>query len=598
MTGTPPWVTRRLAGAVVAIAVAAASFAFHANAFPFAGDEPSYLLYATSLGRGWGVDLRTASAPEHTAWIAPGPVGNHAEVWRPGGPVASWHGIGLPLLLAPFASRVPPLGIRAVMIVITAALAYHLLALIRTTTGAPPTVAGTAVVAIMAAPPVIFHSALVYPEILAGLLLVIALRCLASARPATTRLLGASVTAALLPWFNMRYGTLTIGVGLLILGCAYAATAPQPRVMQRLAATLSLISVPAIAGLLILAGLVAFNLHLYGGVLPGSHPDASYYTLRNVYVYGIGGLIGFPLGIIPFSPILAVALVSVPWASRWIGRKATAGAAGVALIYWAFNGYFGSGGLTLPGRYFVSIVPLLAVPLAVVILRGQRAARLALAITLVLTTWSSVTSAAHLPELYTAERRHVQPFGLTESLWPLAIDETLDDFTTVSSEAPDFGSQVGTVEQMNGIRYMVAREGRETPGFLSFGPFTRLRRGRYEAEFELIMEAGRPVPPARLQAAEYGGEVIAAVPVTFPDAGSRRTVERIVFDKPDWLEVGLQVVYAGEGTLGVRKMSARLVEPFPQPTPEQDAWKAGLWIAGLTVASIVWKRRDRRHDNR
>jgi hypothetical protein len=589
MSKARQWLTCRFAGAALAAAVFAASFAFRDAELGFAGDEPSYLLYATSLGRGWGVDLQRASLVENRTWISSWILETHAQVWRPGGPVASWHGIGLPLVLAPLAGRVPQLVIRLFMIGITSVLAYHLLALVRRTTGAPVLVACGAVLAIMASPPVIFHASLVYPETLAGLLVVIALRCLTSERPVRARLLGASISAALLPWLNARYGTLTIGLGVLIVGCAYTAVA-RPHLLQRLAATLALVSVPAIVGLGILAGLAVFNLELYGTLLPGSLPDARYYRLRNVYVYGVGGLIGFPLGILPFAPLLMVALVSVPWASGWIGARATAAAAGLATAYWLFNGYFGSAGLTLPGRYFVSTVPLLAVPLTVVILRGGALARLAVVTTLVLTIWSTATSAAHLQQLYAAERRNIRPFGLVPSLWPMAVDETFEGVTSVSSEAGDAGSQVGTREPIEGSTFMVARKGRETGGILAFGPFVRLQRGRYEAEFELVMETDRPAAPARLRAAEYDGEVLADVPVAF-QTGSRRTTEVISFERRGWLEVGLQVVYEGQGTLGVKKMSARLVEPLPEPSPEDDAWKAGLWCVGLTAVSIAWRRR-------
>jgi hypothetical protein len=172
----------------------------------------------------------------------------------------------------------------------------------------------------------------------------------------------------------------------------------------------------------------------------------------------------------------------------------------------------------------------------------------------------------------------------------MAVDETFEGVTSVSSEAGDAGSQVGTREPIEGSTFMVARKGRETGGILAFGPFVRLQRGRYEAEFELVMETDRPAAPARLRAAEYDGEVLADVPVAF-QTGSRRTTEVISFERRGWLEVGLQVVYEGQGTLGVKKMSARLVEPLPEPSPEDDAWKAGLWCVGLTAVSIAWRRR-------
>jgi hypothetical protein len=162
--------TRRFASIAVAATVFATSLAFYGLDVGFLGDEPSYLLYATSLGRGWGVDLERAYEPANRQWISPGIIESHARVWRPGGPMASWHGIGLPVALAPVAILERPWAIRAFMILITSALAYHLLALVRTVTGAPLLVACGAVLAVMASPPVIFHASLVYPEILKEIL--------------------------------------------------------------------------------------------------------------------------------------------------------------------------------------------------------------------------------------------------------------------------------------------------------------------------------------------------------------------------------------------------------------------------------------------
>src|SRR5687768_4742523 len=170
MSRARQWARRRFAGVSVAAAVYVAAFPFYGVDREFLGDEPSYLLYATSLAQGWGVDLRRAYEPETRTWISTGPAESHAEVWRPNGPFASWHSIGLPIVLSPLAGRVPRPVIRAFMILIASALAYHLFALVRTMTGAPAVLAGIAVFAVMASPPVIFHASLVYPEILAGLL--------------------------------------------------------------------------------------------------------------------------------------------------------------------------------------------------------------------------------------------------------------------------------------------------------------------------------------------------------------------------------------------------------------------------------------------
>jgi hypothetical protein len=589
------WIKDRLAATAVAAAVCVASFLFYDFDVPFLGDEPSYLVYATSLSRGLGVDLRRVYETENLSWISTGPIESHAQVWHPGGPVASWHGIGLPILLSPFAGRLPPIVIRAFMILIASLLAYHLFALVRATTGASAIVAAVAVLGIMASPPIIFHASLVYPEVLAGLLVVVALRSIASQRPVRVRLLGAGVAAAFLPWLNVRYATLTLGLALIAAGHAYDA-AKGERFLQRLTSALRLVIWPTAAGLVILGGLVVFNYRLYGGLWPSyTHLGSGYNELRNLYVYGIGGLIGSPLGIIPFSPLLLVAFVAVPVAALRVGRRAAVAVSGLVLGYWGVSAYFGSAGFTLPGRYFVTCVPLLAIPLAVAILDRGWAIRFAVVIAAILSTWSTLTSAAHLSDLYASEPRNIRPFGLTQHLWPIALDEAMESFakTELSGVPGQVASQVGMLEQVDGATWLIARQDREPLGVLSFGPYDRLLHGRYEAAFDLMLAADRPVPPAQVEVVDSGGRFFATADVPFPSTGSLQITKRIEFLTDGQLPVGLRVIYKGSGTLGVRKIHARLIERLPKRA-EGEVWKAVCWVIVLTWISTAWWRRTLR----
>ena len=203
------------------------------------------------------------------------------------------------------------------------------------------------------------------------------------------------------------------GSAWLPLGMLYQ-TAIGSR-LQRLASTLTLIAWPLSRDWRFSVGWRCSTSSCTGGLLPGSNPDPRDYNLRNLYVYGIGGLIGFPLGVLPFAPLLMVALVAVPFAALWVGGRATAAVAGVALGYWIANGYFGSAGFTVPGRYVVTIVPLLAIPLALVMLKGTSVGRLATAIAAMLTAWSTVTSANIFDgAVHPRAAQHT-------ALWPYAI---------------------------------------------------------------------------------------------------------------------------------------------------------------------------------
>ena len=165
------WVGRRFAGVAVAAAVYVVAFPFYGVDREFLGDEPSYLLYATSLARGWGVDLRRAYEPETRTWISTVP---SSPMPRSGVPMAHMRAGTVSACRScsrPLAGRVPRSVIRAFMILFASALTYHLFALVRTTTGASAAAAGIAVFAVMASPPIIFHASLVYarsPGRLAG----------------------------------------------------------------------------------------------------------------------------------------------------------------------------------------------------------------------------------------------------------------------------------------------------------------------------------------------------------------------------------------------------------------------------------------------
>jgi hypothetical protein len=74
-------------------------------------------------------------------------------------------------------------------------------------------------------------------------------------------------------------------------------------------------------------------------------------------------------------------------------------------------------------------------------------------------------------------------------------------------------------------------------------------------------------------------------------SGIRSTTETVQFDRREFLDVGPRVAYPGQGTLGVRRMSVRLIRGWPRATAESEAWKAVLWIAALAAVSIVWRRR-------
>ena len=364
------WGGARVVPIIVAALVYAGGLAFAAVAQPvLIGDEPHYLVYATSLGHGWGVNLRRAYREVNRRSFYPG-VDTHARV-SPDGKLVTWHGAGLPVLLAPFASRDrTPAEFRAVMVLFSALLAYHLYQLVVRAARVPPRIAALSVLVLMLSPPLIVYASQVYPETQAALLVVLAFRALASSSRLERRLAGAAAAAALLPWFNVRYGTITMALGLVIAGAAWVGT--EARGARRLMMAVASLRGAIVAGLLIGGALVGFHFYLYDAPMPPSGDTTGYYTLANLYPFGAGPLLDSASGLLPMAPVFIIAVIAIPTAARRLGTLATVGAVVVAVGYCGYNGYFGTAGESPPGRYVVSVVPLLALPLAVVLSDGGR----------------------------------------------------------------------------------------------------------------------------------------------------------------------------------------------------------------------------------
>jgi hypothetical protein len=535
------------------------------------------------------VDLRRAYEPEVRRTFYDGPLDPHAGFFAgPDGPYGSWHGIGLPLLLAPLAAVDPPLAVyRWFMMVIVGLLAYHLSQLARGLTRAGPVPILVGVVAVLVSPPVIYHANQVYPELIAGLLVVLAFRSLTSHRSLEARLAGASLAAVLLPWFNLRYVTLTAGLGLLVIACAFRARSSGGW-RSGGAGLARALTLPAALALVSGGGLIAFNIAVYGA--PVAKGDFSgYFQPANLYMYGAGGLIGFPSGLLPLAPVLVLAVVAVPRAARAIGPLPVAAAAGVALLYLGFNAYFGSPGFSLPGRYQVSVVPLAAIPLTAVLASGGLATIAAAALALSLTVVTVTTSAQYFYQLYTSDRRHIQPISATQLLWPIADSEVLH--ANVTTVVPDLAHRAAQVEEIEGSQYVVAREGRDPAGELAFIPHTRFPLGRYEAEADLWMAPPpRSGAPVRVAVVDQGSIPIAQTEVPFPDGESGKAIANVRFEVDGDGPVGVVISYPGEGAVGVRRMSVRLVEAFPFRRTEDEYWKTIAWTIGLAAIAVAWRR--------
>ena len=577
----------RSMAALAAVVVCVCSIAFYRAAYaPLTGDEPHYLVYATSLARGWGLDLRRAYAIENRQAFYDGALEPHAAFYAGrDGRFASWHAIGLPLLLAPMAAIAPPpQAYRWLMLATTALLAYHLVLLTQTLTGSRSWIVFAGAAAVLATPPILFFSAQVYPELIAAVLVVLACRALAGQRGLRTRLNLASLAAVLLPWLNLRYASLTAALGIIIAVCGIVQS--EGTGVRRASSIARSLTVPMMLAVSSAAGLLAFNRMLFAA--PVAPVYFSGFFEQDIYLYGAGPLIGFPSGVLAFGPILAVAAVAVLRASRVIGTGRTVAGTAVVLAYLAVNAYFGSPGHSLPGRYQVTVLPLLAVPLTAALMLGGLRAWAIMMTALALSVMTAVGSARHFQDLYTTQRMHIAPIGKTERLWPIAVAEVLPD--ALSGTAHDVQHEVGQIEEVDGERCMIARPGRDVPGVVAYVPHVRLQNGRYRAIFNLYVHASPGQwPPARIRVFDGEGVVLQEGLVPAPDE-SRFTQQSLDFDVTHTASIGLHVLYAGGAPIGVRSASVVQLAPAAARRIEAERWKALVWALGLLTASIIWWR--------
>ncbi len=208
---------RRAALLVGAIALAAylAVVPYHRTVQPTASDEPHYLIVMQSLADDRDLDLANDYAGDHYLRFYPSTLEDIHGI-RVGPRIYSIRDLGLPFLGAvPFALG-GRTGVLALVSFAGAALAAQLYLLLRDLAFAPRiallATAGTALLH-----PVFTYTSQVYPEILAALAFVTAVRLMRRGSGTTVRDLAlASAALGTLPWLTTRAWFTVIGAGLVL----------------------------------------------------------------------------------------------------------------------------------------------------------------------------------------------------------------------------------------------------------------------------------------------------------------------------------------------------------------------------------------------
>jgi hypothetical protein len=338
------------------------------------GDQQHFQLESISIAYDLDRDLANDYA-DRALWVFPrGAPDRHAAQYTPGGGVYSYHSVGLPLLLAPAVSSVQAMGEinprlrlwpwQLTMIVIASLAALLLYRILRRLgLGSRPLRIAVWAFVVFSVQMVIFANE-TYTEIPAALLVLVAVHAVVGPPRRSAILLGACAVAYL-PWLNARFFPIAL---LLCVALAARAITALPATARDRATSLRA-AAPAVLPLLL--SLVALSImfqHWYGSPLLNAqyqYPGHPVNGNDEIYRAWASNLWGRENGWLPYSPIALLALASLGLLWRRFGRQALYGLliAGsyVALVVAAG----GNPGFAFPGRLFVVLIPLTAIPLLV-----------------------------------------------------------------------------------------------------------------------------------------------------------------------------------------------------------------------------------------
>jgi hypothetical protein len=579
-----------------------------------AGDEPHYLIAAESLAYDGDVDLRNdyASRERTLRVVNVFPLSPHGTDYTGSGQLRPMHGVGLSALLAPAVAVGGVTAARIVMILIAALLADQLWRLLRDLRFRRRyrMLAWSAVVFCM---PILPFTTQIYPELPAALLVLVALRIMIRGAASPAGLALGSTAGAALIWLHVRYFPLWAGlfVGLLVAALRVRVHGlrlrPVREALRRSAATLRkdwrTVTLPLVGPYAVSLGLFLSAFQYWYGTPSPKAPYAAFSETtvgtggwRFLYDYFIGDLFNPIAGWLPFVPVQWLGLAAlgcvILW-FRWPAAACLAVAASYELILASAGPNVGWG---LPARYLIILIPLIAVPLALVI-QQIPISRIAFVPLLALSLVFAAAAVDDYQGLYPiGEKPRIFGLRTTADAFPNTLPPQLP--TSFVLAPGQYGPQTGKVRG----NVVVAEAGRDGPGFLLWGPNVSLKAGTYRARFPLAVSgatANEPVaaievtgtPPAKFFARKV---------VTAGELKSRFPSSVVLpFKTPGGYLAETRVFYNGKGTMRAgpvvveREGSAGGGSPGRYPDwPLVVVWVLGTILAGwLLVRAMKGDRR-------
>ena len=375
------------------------------------GDEPHYLLIATSLLRDGDLDVLNNYRDKHYQPFYPYHLGDarkpedmHA-LYGPDGGLYSKHGVGLPLLLLPAMRLGGTEGGHGLAIVfmlgVAAALSTQIFFLARESTGRAA-VAILAWAAVAFTSPLLLYAGQIYPEVPGALLVVWGVRAVWRAGARTPVGYGDALrlgtAVALLPWLHLRY----VPLAAVLAVAGLVACAPRLRQLWPWLA-----GPPAVAGALLLA----LNRRLFGG-LPAADEYGTF-AAQNVLTGTPGLFFDQQFGLLVYAPVYLIALFGLPLVPRRLpglrGAVLLATLGLYALFAAAFSYWYGA--YSPPSRMLVPVLPLLVAPLALALAQWQAVPFRLVSAALLLLSFSIARLLMDVPRL-----RYNLPTGRSEML--------------------------------------------------------------------------------------------------------------------------------------------------------------------------------------
>lgn len=332
---------------------------------PLTGDEPYYVMTAISIMRDGDLDEsnnyaardyeefypETPLATDWNGWPSfPTTLPPHPAVTQLDG-LHTKHALGLSLLVAVPYELLGRIGAMLVIVFCGTALSGQMYLLGREA-GAGHMTSAIVAVGLAVSMPLGPYALLIFPEIPAALLLLYAIRRLASRENSLAQWVLAGAAVGFLPWLHQRFIPSAAILGLVL---AWRLVRLGWRRVEVVALA------PVALGA---ASLLAYNWWMYRSPMQNVEDHAGFSGFQGTLNGGYGLILDAQWGLLIAAPALLLAVAALPWWLVTNPRTVILAAAVVApylVVIASYRVWWGEWGP--PARYLVPVVPLAAGPL-------------------------------------------------------------------------------------------------------------------------------------------------------------------------------------------------------------------------------------------